>query len=111
MTEIWIALTEKMGVISGPEFVDVYQKYGIDGYRRKAIESLQERQFTSWHYRYMQAEIHAQLGEKDAAFELLNKALEERDHRMAQLRVNPKLDNLRSDPRFIQLLRQMNLEN
>ena len=111
MTEKWIALTEKMGVISGPEFVDVYQKYGIDGYRRKAIESLQERQFTSWHYRYMQAEIHAQLGEKDAAFELLNKALEERDHRMAQLRVNPKLDNLRSDPRFIQLLRQMNLEN
>jgi tetratricopeptide (TPR) repeat protein len=56
------------------------------------------------------AEMFARVGDKDRAFEDLVRAIEQRDHRMTQLRVNPILDPLRSDPRFAELLRRMNLQ-
>ena len=52
--------------------------------------------------------IHAGLGEKDQAFEWLEKAYEVRDLGMVFLKVDPTLDPLRSDPRFQDLLRRMN---
>lgn len=53
--------------------------------------------------------IHAALGEKDQAFEWLQKALDERDSRVIWLKVDPTLDNLRTDPRFAQALKEMGL--
>lgn len=47
--------------------------------------------------------VHAGLGEKDKAFELLQK---ERSAVMNSLEVDPVWDSLRSDPRFADLLRQ-----
>jgi hypothetical protein len=52
--------------------------------------------------------IHAGLGEKDQAFEWLERAYEERDGGMRYLKVAPELDPLRSDPRFEDLVRRMN---
>ncbi len=52
--------------------------------------------------------IHAGLGEKDQAFEWLEKAYEARELGMIFLKVDPPLDPLRSDPRFQDLLRRMN---
>jgi hypothetical protein len=46
------------------------------------------------------AEIYVALGQKDTAFEWLNKALEQHDVQMVSLKVNPTLDLLRSDSRF-----------
>ena len=40
----------------------------------------------------------------------LEKAFEERSWYITGLAVDPKLDNLRSDPRFADLLRRMNLQ-
>lgn len=60
---------------------------------------------------YPVAILYAKLNEKDRAFELLNKALESRAHAMAQIKVQPSLDNLRSDPRFQELLKKMNLND
>jgi serine/threonine protein kinase len=113
MTEEWYALMEKTGAFNNPVFREAYQKDGMNGYRRKVLESLQSSQSVTWHwhYHYSQAEFHAQLGEKDAAFELLDAAFEERDHRMAQLKVNPQLDNLRGDPRFTALLKRIKLDS
>jgi hypothetical protein len=54
-------------------------------------------------------EIHSRLNENDRAINLLNQAYEARDHQMAQLKVNPAFDSLRSDPHFAELLRLMNL--
>jgi serine/threonine protein kinase/tetratricopeptide (TPR) repeat protein len=55
------------------------------------------------------ARIHAALDDKDRAFEWLQKACDERDSYAIWVKVDPTLDNLRSDPRFAQVLRDMRL--
>jgi hypothetical protein len=54
------------------------------------------------------AVVHVGLGEKDKAFEWLDKAYEERF--VIQTKPDPEFDPLRSDPRFTDLLRRMNLQ-
>jgi tetratricopeptide (TPR) repeat protein len=56
---------------------------------------------------YEVAFIHAGLGERDQAFEWLEKAYAERDQGLIFMLVDPTLDPLRSDPRFLDLLRRM----
>jgi hypothetical protein len=51
----------------------------------------------------------AAIGDRDRAFEWLEKALEERDPMMVYLRVHPRLDPLRGDPRFDALVRRVGL--
>ena len=50
------------------------------------------------------AEIYAQIGDRDKAFEWLEKAFESRNYLIMYLRVAPNLDPLRSDPRFTEIL-------
>ncbi|MBA3256807.1 MAG: protein kinase [Pyrinomonadaceae bacterium] len=57
---------------------------------------------------YLKAHFYAALGEKDKAFAELNKAYENRDGFVVMyLKVDPRLDPLRSDPRFQDLLRRV----
>jgi TolB-like protein/Tfp pilus assembly protein PilF len=51
--------------------------------------------------------IHLALGEKDLAFEWLEKAVQERSPWLTHLRVDPRFDPLRSDPRFTTLLNRI----
>lgn len=54
--------------------------------------------------------IYTGLGEKDQAFARLEKVYEEGQGReLGEVRVNPMFDSLRSDPRFANLLRRVNL--
>ncbi len=53
--------------------------------------------------------IHARLGEKDLAFEWLDKAIEQRSYVVMMLKVTPDIDPLRSDPRFADALRRAGL--
>jgi Tfp pilus assembly protein PilF len=57
------------------------------------------------------AACYAVRGEKDRAFELLEKAYTERATGMINIAVNSGLDSLRTDPRFADLLRRMRLPN
>ncbi len=57
---------------------------------------------------YTPALIYAGLGQNDEAFEWLEKAYQDRFWMMAFLKVDPRLDALRGDPRFADLLRRMN---
>ena len=52
--------------------------------------------------------IYIGLGEKDKAFEWLEKTYEQREGWMTELKIEPMFDNLRSDPRFQDLLDRMN---
>jgi serine/threonine-protein kinase len=54
--------------------------------------------------------IYASMGEKDHAFDWLEKAYEEHVSELIYLKVDPYLDNLRSDPRFTTLLKKVGLD-
>jgi hypothetical protein len=53
--------------------------------------------------------VLAGLGDKDGAFELLREAFEQRDPFLVNIKVDPRLDNLRSDTRFTELMRSVGL--
>jgi tetratricopeptide (TPR) repeat protein len=55
------------------------------------------------------AVVYGALGEKDRAFAWLEKAYEDRHPWLVMLRVTPKVDPLRSDPRFDNLCRRVGL--
>jgi TolB-like protein/Tfp pilus assembly protein PilF len=59
---------------------------------------------------YVVAQIHAALGEKDRAFELLNQAYEDRNFALVSLRVDPNFEPIRADQRFSSLLQRIGLE-
>ncbi len=56
------------------------------------------------------AGIWGELGERDKAFALLEKACKQRDPVLLMVRVEPAYDSLRSDPRFEQVLRCVHLD-
>ena len=49
------------------------------------------------------------LGERDEAFEWLNKACDERSGLLVYLKVEPMFDPVRSDPRFLELARRVGM--
>ena len=51
---------------------------------------------------------YAMLGKKDAAFTALEKAFAERS-KLVFIKANPAYDNIRSDPRFADILRRIGL--
>jgi tetratricopeptide (TPR) repeat protein len=58
---------------------------------------------------YVMAAIHSALGERDPAFDWLDRAYEQREVHLVSLKVDPALDGLRADERFVQLMRRVGL--
>jgi TolB-like protein/tetratricopeptide (TPR) repeat protein/class 3 adenylate cyclase len=56
------------------------------------------------------AALYCALGEKDEAIAWLDKAYEDRDIRLNRLKVEPKWDSIRSDPRFVAIVKRMGLQ-
>jgi len=54
--------------------------------------------------------VYTALGEVDLAFEWLDKSYELHEESLCSLKIDPKMDPLRSDPRFNRLLKKMGLE-
>ena len=84
---------------------------GWPGALRKSIEvSLAQRKAkTGYVSPYAIAQLYADLGDKDHAFEWLNTAFQERDINIISLRTDFLLDPLRSDPRYTELVRKVGL--
>jgi tetratricopeptide (TPR) repeat protein len=100
-------LREKVGVEA-----DIGYCYAVLGSRLEAktvIDDLAELSRRRYVSSYLTALIYAGLGEKDLALEWLEKAYEERSDLLVYLKVEPRLDSLRSDSPFSDLLLRMDL--
>jgi serine/threonine-protein kinase len=85
----------------------------ITGKREEARRMLQELEHPKPDQQapdaFSMAILHTALGERDEAFDWLNRALDQR--KVAFIKVHPMLDPLRNDPRFPVLLAKAGLAN
>ncbi len=87
--------------------------YAVSGRRARAQElfkRLMEQPKQHQISPYNIALAYESLGHRDQALAWFERALEERDERMVMLKVDPRLDSIRSDARFKDLLRHMGLK-
>lgn len=83
--------------------------YAKCGKRREAVRLLEEVIRAGSASSYSIAGIYAALGERDSAFESLDKAFEQHDVQLVSLKVDPTLNVVRPDPRFADLVRRVGL--
>ena len=86
--------------------------YAAAGRRKDALAVVRRLQLESRNEyvpAYGLAEIYAVLGDKEDAFAWLEKAYEERSSELVYLNLEVRLDSLRRDPRFRDLVRRMRL--
>ena len=92
--------------------VSLGHAYAMSGNNKEAIRVLAElkdmsqRRYVS---AYSVATIYAGLGEKEQAFQWLQKANDERNTEIVFLKVDPRLDPLRDDPRFQDLVKRVGI--
>jgi TolB-like protein/Tfp pilus assembly protein PilF len=58
---------------------------------------------------YTMARLYLQLGEVDKAIAQLNRSFEIREQNLTRVKVDPRLDGIRRDPRYLELLNKLNL--
>jgi serine/threonine protein kinase len=87
-----------------------FENGGMQAYWRKGKEHLEEKFAGKPLPALGMARFCTLLGETDEAFVWLNQACDERRHYLKYINVDPTFDSLRSDPRFLELLKRMGLE-
>jgi len=101
------------GGVAGPSFglAHLEAASGNTAEARRILTELTEarsrRVVSAWGI----AALHASLGQVDEAFRWLEIGIEERAAGMILLRVHPRLDPIRSDPRYWPLVRRVGLES
>jgi len=84
-------------------------KSGSRGYWRRTLENYRESAKSSYVPSVMVAKACVRLGDKECAFEWLERGFRERDDLMIDLNVEPVFDGLRPDPRFQDLIRRVGI--
>ena len=88
----------------------VYATIGRKAEAEKILSELQRQSKVTYVSPYMIAAIYAGLGRSDKAFEFLEKAYRERSSDIPYfIKADLRMDSLRSDPRFQDLLRRVRL--
>jgi hypothetical protein len=77
---------------------------------REVIEQLKRMSAHIYVSPAREAGIYAVLGDKRTALDLLEKAYQERDRNLVWIKVDHNYDSLRSEPRFIELLKKVGLD-
>jgi len=87
---------------------EAYAAAGYQDEAQKILEQLTELSKQRYVMSYPVARIYTALGKKDEALRWLETAFGEHAALMVFLKTDPRLDDLRCDPRFEDLLRRMN---
>ncbi len=87
-----------------------YAKSGNRAQAREVIEQLKRMSAHVYVSPAHTATIYAVLGDKTTALDLLEKAYEDRDFHLSWIKVDHNYDSLRSEPRFIALLKKVGLD-
>jgi len=123
-SSIWIAYVKQaeMGTVLSPpssgdadalQLAAITGRQAVTGNRAEAerllsrLDSISKRHYVC---PYEMATAHAVLGNKDKALDWLNRGLKERSGCMPDLKVDPRLDSLRSDARFEDFLRRVGFQ-
>jgi serine/threonine-protein kinase len=108
------ALQEARRLLGGTsieaEIAHAYASAGRKEEARQALERLKEAAKTRYVSAGRLALVHVALGENDQAFALLEEAYRERSDSLVVIKVEPRLDPLRPDPRFASLMKRVGLE-
>ncbi|MCA1624481.1 MAG: protein kinase [Acidobacteria bacterium] len=91
------------------DFRQAIKTSGATGFWRKTLENDLKRYEQGIGSAVYVAADYARLGEKERAFEWLEKAFAEHDDAITFLKVDTSFDSLKSDPRFQDLLRRIGL--
>jgi serine/threonine-protein kinase len=107
----WFMIWQKR---MNPDPIETYQKAyetaGWPGVQRKRLELFKPGENKPGNSFFDRARLCALLGEKEQAFDYLNKAFEQRDWAISTLNVEPALDSLRGDPRYAELVSRVGLK-
>ena len=111
-----VAEREKaLSLSGGPELAasieEDFTKSGYKGVLQSWLDGLTEISKHGYVSSFSIAEAYMRMGEKEKAFDWLEKAYEEHDSGLVSLAVEPMFDRARSDPRYRDILRRMKLSN
>ena len=89
----------------------ISESYQHGGWREalRVLAQISEKPASKSYDPWEVATVYSYLGDKDQAFAWLRKAIEARTSFVDYLRVDPSWDNIRSDPRFAELVRRTGL--
>lgn len=121
---IWIAYVKQaeMGTVLHPassgdadalQLAAITGRQAVSGNRAEAerllsrLDSISKRHYVC---PYEMATAHAMLGNKDKALDWLGRGIKERSACMPDMKVDPRLDSLRSDARFEDFLRRVGFQ-
>jgi TolB-like protein/DNA-binding winged helix-turn-helix (wHTH) protein len=89
----------------------VYAVSGDKGNAEKVIAALKEESAHRYVNAYELALIYVGLRQNDQAFKSLDRAFREHSDMLVYLKVDPRLDSIRSDSRFADLMRRVGVPN
>jgi Flp pilus assembly protein TadD len=88
----------------------IYAKAGRKDEATNMLNQLLELSKQGYTVSAQLAGIYAGLGNKDKAFEWIEKGYDEQDYWIGSLKVGPEWNNLRSDPRYTVMLKKIGLD-
>lgn len=107
--EKWAALTGNK-VEAAVTLAQLYAVSGRTEEARKLIETVTRDKLVTQHISRGLALVYAALGETDLAFKYLEESYARHEEAILSLKVDPKVDSLRPDPRFVVLLKKIGIQ-
>jgi DNA-binding SARP family transcriptional activator/Tfp pilus assembly protein PilF len=88
---------------------DLAYAYAASGDHAKALQVFARADTANPQYAYFRASVFAVLGERDSAFSWLERIEEWGPSPVGELRMDPRMEPIRSDPRYVALLTRLGL--